>query len=241
VRSALAKAGLVAVTAAGAIALVVAVVPRWLTGMEIFEVHGIRLAGARFLTVEDALGSLALPPGASVWDDPDPWLEPLLRHPLVVDVEVERNLPDSLVLHVTETQPIALVPMPTLDPVDAGGRRLPIDPSVHRLDLPLLRADAATSETADSGRVRLLARELDRLGEADPSFVAELSELAWGGGGDVVARWGDAGLAIYFRPPLRAARLRRAMAVLGDATHRFPDRPPRAVDLRFQEQVVIRF
>jgi hypothetical protein len=240
VRSMFMKVGIV-LASAGAIALAKAAIPRWLSGMEVFRVRGVRLEGARFLTLEDALRSLALPPGASVWDDADPWIEPLLGHPLVVAVTVERNLPDSVILHVTETQPVALVPTPTLEPVDAGGRPLPIDPSRHRLDLPVLRVGAVNGGAVDPGRVRLLAHELDRLGSADHSFVAELSELAWDGRGDVLARWGEAGLAIRFRPPLGADRLRRALAVLGDATTRFPDRRPMAVDLRFQEQVVIRF
>jgi hypothetical protein len=229
------------VALAGAAALAGTGIPRWLAGMDVFRVRGIRLEGTRFLTPEDALRSLALPPGASVWDDSEPWIEPLLGHPLVVDVTVKRELPDSLVLHVRETQPVALVATPTLEPVDAGGRRLPIDPSRHRLDLPLLRVGATTDGSVDPGRVRVLARELDRLVSADRSFVAELSELAWDGRGDVVARWGEAGLAIRFRPPLLADRLRRGLAVLGDASTRFPDRRPTALDLRYQEQVVIRF
>jgi len=216
-------------------------VPHALAEMEVFRVQGIRLEGARFLTLEDALRSLALPDEASVWDDPEPWIEPLLAHPLVVGIEVTRDLPDSLVLHVRETQPVALVPNPTLEPVDADGRILPIDPSRHRLDLPLLRVGAVPSEGVDPGRVLLLARELERLGAADQAFASKLSEIEWVGRGDAVALWGDPGLAIHFRLPLSVGRLREVMAVLGDAATRFPDRRLRAVDLRYEEQVVIRF
>jgi hypothetical protein len=89
--------------------------------------------------------------------------------------------------------------------------------------------------------VRLLARELERLSAADAAFASKLSELEWAGRGDAVARWGEPGLAIQFRIPLPVGRLHQAMSVLGDATTRFPDRRPRAVDLRYADQVVIRF
>lgn len=232
---ALLGAGLVTLVGVGAM------VPRALAEMEVFQVQGVRLEGARFLTLEDALNRLDLPENASVWDDPEPWLGGLLAHPLVVAVDVRRDLPDSLVLLVTENQPVALVPTPTLEPVDADGRSLPIDPSRHRLDLPLLWAGGTPSEGVDPGRVRLLARELQRLGVADAAFASRVSEIEWGGRGDAVARWGETGLAIHFRLPLPVGRLRQAMAVLGDATTRFPERRPRAVDLRYAEQVVIRF
>lgn len=209
-------------------------VPELLAGMEAFRLDGFRLEGARFVTLEEALATVRPPPDASVWDDAGPWIAPLRDHPLVESVEVRRRLPDSLVLHVTEVEPVALVATPVLAPVGADGRLLPIDPSRHRLDLPLLR-------TPDREASAVLAGELQRLGEADPSFVSMLSELIREESGDVVALWGQPGVAIRFRPPLPGARLEQAMAVIADASARYPDRRLRAVDLRYAEQVVVRF
>ncbi|HZD04278.1 MAG TPA: FtsQ-type POTRA domain-containing protein [Longimicrobiales bacterium] len=224
-----------------ALALGVSHVPDLLAGVEMFRVRGIRLEGTRFLTLEEVLASVELPPDASVWDDPMPWVRPLLANPLVEALDVGRDLPDSLVVRVTETSPVALVPTPTLVPVDADGRRLPIDPSRHRLDLPLLRPGDDSAGEAARLQVRPLAHELQRLGSADPEFVAMLSELDWEGEGDATALWGDPVVAFRFTPPLSAARLHEAMAVFTDATARFPDRRLRAVDLRYAEQVIVRF
>lgn len=216
-------------------------VPDLLAGVEMFRVRGIRLEGARFVTLEEVLGSVELPPDASVWDDPTPWVRRLLAHPLVEALEVRRDLPDTLVFRVTEARPVALVPTPTLIPVDGDGRPLPIDPSRHRLDLPLLRSGDGLAGEGAPQRVRPLARELQRLGSTEPEFVAMLSELDWDGEGAAVALWGDPAVAFRFAPPLSAARLHEAMAVFSDATARFPDRRPRAVDLRYDEQVIVRF
>lgn len=251
-RSAVARFAL-ALAVVGALGAGAARVPELLARAEIFRLDGVRLEGARFLTLEHVLRTVEPPPGASVWDDPDPWVRPLRQHPLVVDVDVSRRFPDSLVLHVTEVEPVAFVAGPTLEPVDADGRRLPIDPSRHRLDLPLLGASetgadgaggqdgADGADGAGARSVRALARELQRLEEADPDFVGMLSELSWDDPGEAVALWGDPHVEIRFRPPLPADRLRQALVVIGDVAVRYPDRQLRAVDLRFAQQVVVRF
>lgn len=216
-------------------------VPELLAEIEAFRLEGLGLEGARFLTLEDLHGTVVPPPDASVWDDPTPWIAPLLEHPLVVDVTVRRRLPDSLVLRVTEVEPVAFVATPTLEPVDADGRRLPIDPSRHRLDLPLLGGLGTGPESEEGRSARALVRELRRLEEADPTFVGMLSELSWEESGGAVARWGDPDVEIRFAVPLAHERLRQALAVIRDASARYPDRRLRAVDLRYAEQVVARF
>src|SRR5690606_42000544 len=80
--------------------------------------------------------------------------------PLVAAVRVERDLPSTVVLHVTEAEPVAFVRTPELRPVDASGRLLPIDPAERSLDLPVL---ATTSRIRDDERI------------ADPASLALLA------------------------------------------------------------------
>lgn len=215
--------------------------------LELFQVRRVTLEGARYLSREEALAAAAVPSGASVWDDTAPWEARLERHPLVREARVRRRLPSTLVLEVEERVPVALLPTPTLEPVDREGRVLPIDPALHPLDLPVVRPSRPpqgvdSSDAAPAwARVRPLTRELARLAAQDPAFVQEVAVLSADPRGDLRASWGDGGVRLLFRAPLTTDRLSEARAALADAARRFPERTARAVDVRFADQVVVSF
>lgn len=232
------------------VAIVVAVVlaaglaraPEALAGIEWFRVRDHVLEGARFVTVDEVVRVAALPADASVWDDFDAWEANVRRHPLVRDARIERDLPATLVFHVEERRPVALVATPTLEPLDAAGRLLPLDPARHRLDLPLIRPVRVDGPDVrlTPAEVQGLARELTRLDRMDPGFAAGVSELGLSSRGDVEVALTDPRVRIHFRPPLSARRLHEGLRALGHALARSADREPRAVDLRYEDQVVVR-
>lgn len=250
---------LAVVSAAGLLAWGATLVPGLLASLPLFEVDGVEVSGTRYMDAAAAVGAMAVPAGASVWDDPTPWEARLREHALVLDVRVRRRLPSTLVAEVVEREPVALVATPTLEPVDGEGRFLPIDPVLHRLDLPLLevpdppegdgteRVGAGTvgretgSRTAGPLPVRLLASEVARLARTDRSFLGMVSSLEWVRQDEVAVRWGNPEVLIRFRPPLAPRRLREAVAVLAHASATRPGRTIQAVDLRYEDQVVVRF
>lgn len=226
---------------AGAAAAGVSRLPAYLSEFDFFRVRDVQLEGARFLTLDEALRWAALPSGASVWDESGGWIEGLRGHPLVREAEVERRLPGTVILRVQEREPVALVPTPTLEPVDAEGRPLPLDPARHRLDLPLIRPVRAQDGTPLTPReLRSVAAEMARLDEVEPRFLASLSEVAVGGRGELVARLVDPRVEVRFRPPLDGRRLREGLRALRDAAGRRAEANPRSVDLRYEDQVVVR-
>ena len=169
--------------------------------------------------------------------------ERLRAHPLVRDARVGKRLPSTLVFRVDERRPVALVPGPVLEPVDATGRPLPIDPARQPVDLPVLRSTVGAgvrSRTLTPGELRALTGELARVEELDPGFTARISEMAMGPGGDVAVRLGEPDVTVLFRRPLTAARLRRGLRALSDAMSRSATAPPAAVDLRYDDQVIVR-
>lgn len=220
---------------------------------ELFRVKDVALEGARYVSAGDVTRALRLSPTASVWDDLAPLEARLGGHPLVRSARIRRRLPSTLVVRIDEREPVALLATPTLEPVDARGRTLPLDPARHRLDLPLLVVpDRVPEEEGGVGArageaqrvsrpVRVLAGEVARLAEAEPSFLGMVSELTWVRADEATARWGDPGVLIRFRPPLSPRRVREAMSVLGDATARRPERSVELVDLRWADQVVVRY
>jgi hypothetical protein len=204
---------------------------------EVFRVSELRLEGARYLTLEQAAELAAVPPDASVWDDPSEWVARLAQHPLVRDARVRRRIPGTLIFDVQEREAVGLVPTPTLEVVDAEGRILPIDPSEHPLDLPLLHVPPR-EQGADRARAQLAA-DAERLGRIDPEFAGMISELARDERGDLLARWGDPAVTFRFTPAVTARKLREGVLVLFDIT-RETGETPETVDLRFEEQVVVR-
>jgi hypothetical protein len=151
-------------------------------------------------------------------------------------------VPNGLLVTVTERRPIALAPTPVLEAVDAEGRRLPLDPARHRLDLPVIATDRRPPEDAQHfpEEVRVLAAELDHLMSADTAFLQMVSSVRWGDDETLVARWTEP--RVDFLLPRRAspARLREGLGALANAIARTPANPPHAIDLRFADQVVVR-
>lgn len=226
---------------AGGLAAGASRVPGLLAELEIFRVRDIRVEGTRFLVRDEAVEWAAIPDGASVWDDPGRWESQLRAHPLVRDVRVRKRLPGTLVLQVRERKPVALIPDPVLEPVDARGRPLPLDPAGRRLDLPVIRPTRRRDEQRLTPReVQAVAREIGRLEEIDPRFVASISDVELGARNHLIARLTDSGVELHFRPPLTSHRLREGLRALSDAAGRGGGVEPRSVDLRYDDQVVVR-
>jgi cell division septal protein FtsQ len=225
--------------AALVVALVVSTLPHLLDDFEVFEVDDYRLEGANYLTLSEAVAAAGVPSGASIWDDREPWEHGLESHPLVRDAEIGRRPPGTLVFRVRERTPVALVPSPTLEPVDASGARLPIDPAAHRLDLPVIRPWGGMDGTElTPEQLRALAHDVYRLSEADPQFFGLLSDVARDARGDVVIQAGDPAVTFRYRPPLNMPRLREGLLVLDDVLRR-SGQAPAAIDLRYTDQVVV--
>jgi hypothetical protein len=175
-----------------------------------------------------------------VWSDKDVWHDRVAAHPLVKSVRVGRRLPDGLRITVTERTPIALGPTPTLEPMDAEGRRLPLDPAAFRLDLPVIHTARRPPRGARHfpAEVRRLAAEVEHLMAADTSFLQLVSSVSWTKGGAVAVRWTDPDVEFLLPSRPSPARLREGLTALADAQER--DGMPRAIDLRFADQVVVR-
>lgn len=216
--------------------------PETLASMELFRVDRIQLQGARYLELDEAVARAGIPEGLSVWDDLDVLSERLATHPLVMEARVGRRLPSTLVLRVREREPVALVPTPGLVPVDAEGRFLPIDPVQHALDLPLLRPTLELEgRVLSSGELRTLVGEVARIAELEPVLAASISEASLDAWGDAVVHLVEPRTALQYRPPLTPDRLEEAYRVLADAMQRRPDEIPAVIDLRFADQVVVRY
>ena len=200
--------------------------PRALSGLAFFRVRKVEIRGATYLAPSEVLGRLAIDSTASVWDDPTPWIARLQKHPQVRGARVERRLPGTLVVHVEENLPVALVPARRgFTAIDGSARPLPIDPAGASLDLPIL----AARDTA-------LARLLADLRAAYPSLFARVSELRRDGREELILHVGD--LRVRALASVTADRLAEVGPVEADLTRRHL--PVHELDLRYRDQVIAR-
>ena len=226
-------------TVVGGVALAVAWLPDALAELEVFRAREYRVAGTRHLDEEQVLATAAISPFLSVFDDLTAIEQRLEQHPLIRRARVTTKLPKTLVVTIEERAPVGFVASPVLEPVDRDGRILPLDPVEHRLDLPVLFRAGGGAALSPS-QLRVLAREVDRLAADDPTFLAAVSEMVIDDRGDATAVVsGD--LLFRFRPPLSHRRLREGLTVLEDAVLGRPDQRVAVLDLRFEDQIVVRY
>ena len=233
---------LLVVTFAMALAVFAPSFRGFLSRIKAFEVSEVAVEGNRYLNAAEVRDAVAIPDGANLWDDLNAAETRLRAHPGIAGVRITRRIPGRLVVHVTEREPVALFPNPTLVPLDAEGMLLPIDPATHRLDLPLVhprRDPAGHGPLLTATQLRALVSELSAIEGLDPEVAATLSDVAFDLWGDVMVRL-ESGVTLVYRIPLTARRLQEGLVVLADVRERQPERTPVAVDLRFADQVVVR-
>ena len=216
--------------------------PELLARVPVFDVATIRVDGAELLKDQEVLEFAQIPDTANLWHDPAPWLAAVKAHPVVRSVRIRRRFPATLVLEIEEREAVAFLATPVLEPVDADGRLLPVDPIRVRLDLPIVRLRTLTGDTTavpTPHRVRPQVEAVERLRE-NPAFLGRLSELREEDDGSVTAFWGSSpGLRIKMRLPIDPARVEAGLSALEQALAQDSTQTPRYIDLRWAEQVVV--
>lgn len=218
-----------------------AAAPRYLRDMDSFRAERVEVLGTRFMPPDQALAASGITQNSSVFDDPEAWRTSLLKRALVRDVKIERVLPSTLRITITEAEPVALVPTPELRAVDARGKVLPIDLASAGLDLPVL--DRLTGISPDgvvsNPGTLLMVQELNRIRAAEPALVARISEM----------RLATGGFRLMLREPMNAealisadadaTRLHEIELAFTDLAARNELQRLRRLDGRFHEQVVV--
>lgn len=134
--------------------------PRLLHHADYFRVRHIRVEGVVHGSTDALIARSGVTDQRALWDDVVPVVRALEADSLVADAWVGREVPGTLVFHVRERRPVALLVRPAgLQPIDSTGRALPIDPVRVRLDLPL----ATTTSSVLLGRLAAIEREVPSL------------------------------------------------------------------------------
>jgi cell division protein FtsQ len=135
--------------------------------LEFFRVRRVEIDGARYVSPDEIVSRLRIDTTASLFDDVGPLERRVRLHPSVRDVRIERKLPGTLLVRITENPPVAFVQAASgLLAVDATGRSLPVDPATADVDLPVLAV-----------RDTLALRVLGEVREQAPALFARIGEV----------------------------------------------------------------
>ena len=212
--------------------------PRALSRLDFFRVRKIEFQGVRFAKAPELVERLGVDTTQSVWQPLDSLSSRIADHPMIANVLVERDLPGTIRVLVTERIPVAFVQARGgVRPADGTGTVLPIDPTTAGLDLPLASADSAVLGVLDGLRQsapELYARVSDarRAGENELRFT--LTGGAVGAAGPAMSSM----LIVRTGPDVTVARFKDILPVEADLARNHL----RAVelDLRFRDQVIAR-
>jgi cell division protein FtsQ len=200
--------------------------------LEFFRVRRVEIDGTRYVSPDEIVSRLRIDTTASIWDDVTVLERRVRQHPSVRDVRIERKLPGTLLVRVTENLPVALVQAPTgLVPVDAAGKSLPINPATADVDLPVLPE-----------RDTLALRLLGEVRAKAPALFARIGEVRRLPRGDRLIRLSESSSTlshdVLVSATITVERLTDVVPVEQDLERR----KLRAVelDLRFRDQIIAR-
>lgn len=200
--------------------------PRLLAEMSFFRLRRVQVVGARYVRADSIVALLGVDTTRSLWDETDELVARVRKHPQVSDVEISRRVPGTLVVTVTERVPVAFVPTARgLEPLDAAGRTLRIDPSRVNVDLPVL----ARRDTA-------VLRLLGELRERSPQIYERVSAARRAGRGEIVLEMGA--VNVRAMDDVSAERFADILPVEADLARR--QARVAELDLRYRDQVIAR-
>ena len=225
-----------------AVTSVAAGAPAMLRRMDSFKVQRVEIRGTKYFAPYDALVETGITRTSNVFDQFDPWRARLLRHPMVLSARIERQLPNTIKVEIVEAEPIALVRTPDLQPVDARGRSLPIDPANIDLDLPVLERAATPNAQGyfkDTSTQQAIA-VLNALRNGDQRLYNWISEVAPSANRGLLLRLREpAGAHALVSADPRALRLRELEVALADLSARGELNRLQKIDARFRDQIVV--
>ncbi|MGH7652066.1 MAG: cell division protein FtsQ/DivIB [Gemmatimonadaceae bacterium] len=213
--------------------------------MAFFRVRSVEIRGVKYLQPGEVLGRLKVDTLMSLWDDLEPLRARVLNHPQVSDVSITRRMPGTLVVTVTENQPVALIQTGSgLLPYDSLGHELPIDPSRTNLDLPIVAThDPVLLKLVGAIRLaepRLFARleEVRRIGRDEILLTLSRDVVDGGHSASPGAKSHDETLRVLVPTGLSVGRLADIFPVENDLAHRRTQAGE--LDLRYRDQVIAR-
>ena len=211
------------------------------------KVTSINVAGTRSLS-KNALAKLSgVEMSAPLYDlDLAKVKRRIMAEPLLKDVQLNREYPGSLVIEVSEREPMAALNCGQMRFVDAEGVVLPYLDGDRKLDLPLIIGiDGIQSEKVGKPIInKELFAALDIIRQAqllDSTIYHMISEIDMNRGGDIRINSLDAGIPVILGREDIPKKLLLFETFWTNFVNAGDAQKLKYVDLRFEDQVVVKW
>ncbi|HET6348913.1 MAG TPA: FtsQ-type POTRA domain-containing protein [Candidatus Krumholzibacteria bacterium] len=165
----------------------------------------------------------------------------LQAQPRIARVECRRVLPNRVVYSITEREPVALVYTDRFFEIDAAGMVMPEDSYTGLLDLPTItgiaREDVRAGRMCEDPMVRGALEALRVCRDLGSEFAGNISELRATDTGIAIRSLRDDCVLLLGNGDYER-RLRKFFLLRSELARR--DEPGKLIDLRFENQVVLR-
>lgn len=212
--------------------------------LDLFQIREVRVVGndiAHPAVLVAEAGLMGEP--VHYWSPLGPYVERVLRDPMVAEARFRRRFPNRLVLEVVERTPVALLALDRLAPVDASGRVLPVSAFQPGWNVPVIETEWPPAAVAAQGRirqpeVRRLVEWLVAVTRQYPALAHEISALELDRRGTVTLRLVHAEGVIVLDQRTPIEKLALVDDVLRDLREK--GLQTMQLDLRFEDQIVAR-
>jgi len=212
--------------------------------LEVFRIQEVRVVGVTVAHPSVLVAEAGLM-GAEIhwWSPLQGYAERVERDPLVEEARISRRFPGGLVLKIVERRPVALLALDRLVPADSTGRTLPVDAFHAGWDVPILAVEAGDDPVVRDGRVvheeaRRMVRWMGAVERRFPVLAREISAIDVSADGTARIRLSHAEGVLVIGPTTPLDKIALVDDVLRDLKEKGIGY--REVDLRFDEQIVVR-
>ncbi len=216
----------------------------WKSGLVVSK---IVVVGARVVDVNEILQLAHVKAGSKMYDlDLMVIQKDVVSHHFLKDAVVERDLPSTLRITVVERTPIAMVNGNELLYLDADGVVLPHSISNELFDLPMVSNVPSDLKLTPGALIQDpdIAEALSILSTArlvNKELYHLISEVGLRNNGDLIFYTTDGGVPVLFGRGDPAGKLLRFEAFWNDVVRGQGVRNLRYVDLRYEDQVVVKW
>lgn len=210
-------------------------------------VNKVVVSGNRVVDTNEILQLAHVKAGKKIYDlDLMVIQKDVASHYFLKDVTVERDLPSTVKISVVERTPIAIINTPDLLYIDPDGMVLPHSISHELFDLPVISniPQGLKVSVGETLRNPDITEALDILSTAklvNKELYYLISEIRLRSGGDLVLYTADGSVPVLFGRGEAASKLVRLETFWNDVVHQRGTASLQYIDLRFEDQIVVRW